>query len=270
MHVRLRVLHLRSEHRRRESPVAPVARRASPASASAERRRIGRPRPRALPRRERIRDAVGRRDDAVHAEGARDRAPRWRRAEAGSRRRARSRPSARRSTRPRPRRRWPAPQGRACARRRSRISIATIPWPGAGTHTSSGMRGRDPCAHAEPAHARRRPARARRSSPASSLRSRVSTLPRIGGNRPRPDERRELRDAADAARADRRRVAEVRQRAGEILRPDAVAEHQRVARILARQRRGDRRARRAASPTCPSRCAPRGRSRRRAARPRSP
>ena len=54
---------------------------------------------------------------------------------------------------------------------------------------------------------------------------------------------------------------------------DALApgrQHDRVARILARQHAADRRARPAAPPACPCCCARRGRSRRRAARPRSP
>ena len=76
----------------------------------------------------------------------------------------------------------PLTRRRGVARRRSRISIATMPWPGAGTQTSSGiaaeMRAREP----EPL----RPAAASTSasySPSSSLRRRVSTLPRIGMKR---------------------------------------------------------------------------------------
>ena len=90
---------------------------------------------------------------------------------------------------------------------------------------------------------RRRPAAASTSasnSPASSLRSRVSTFPRTGANRPRHHERRKLRDAPDAARADRRSPRRgAPAPPAKSVRADAVAQHARVARILARQHRGD-------------------------------
>ena len=64
----------------------------------------------------------------------------------------------------------------------ARISTATMPWPGAGTHDRRANRRRDARAEARAAAGRPPPAPARRILPPSSLRSRVSTLPRIGAN----------------------------------------------------------------------------------------
>ena len=58
---------------------------------------------------------------------------RWRRAAAGSRRRAPPPPRARRRGPPRPSRRGSARRASVPHRRRA-VSIATMPWPGAGTH----------------------------------------------------------------------------------------------------------------------------------------
>ena len=72
--------------------------------------------------------------------------------------------------------------------------------------------------------AARRPAAASTSasySPPSSLRSRVSTLPRIGENRGLRKQPRQLRDAADAAGADRRRRRPGRASGSALERPRA-------------------------------------------------
>ena len=160
-----------------------------------------------------------------------------------------------------------ATTARARASSPSRISIATMPWPGAGTHASAGSVSEMRDAEARAAAARPRPARAHRTRPSSSLRSRVSRLPRIGANRAPGNSRAQLRDAPHAARADRRRLARARRSSSSIdvgrLRPARVAPLR-----AARPRRADPRAaarrrspgRRAAPPACPCCCGRRGRS----------
>ena len=98
-----------------------------------------------------------------------------------------------------------APRRAARASSSSRISIATMPWPGAGTQAAAGsvieIRDANP--------SRRSPAAASTMAswaPSSSLRRRVSRLPRIGANRAPGNSRVELRDAPHAAGADRRRL----------------------------------------------------------------
>ena len=167
------------------------------------------------------------------------RAPRWRRAEAGSRRRA---PST--TVRSASNDAAAAPSLRRDEAARALVVLAgsrsrRSPGPAPARSTSSGMAAEIRAPHAEPAQCPRRPARARRSRRRRACAAACRRCRESAANRAAADERRELRDAADAARADRRLVAEVRQRAGEVLRPDAVAEHDGVARILARQRRGD-------------------------------
>ena len=99
--------------------------------------------------------------------------------------------------------------------------------PGLGAGTQAvGRKRRTRSATANPS--RRRPAAARTSascSPASSLRSRVSRLPRIGVNRAPGKQPRQLRDAADAAGADRRRAAEQRHEIFERVDGPAKAGH---------------------------------------------
>ena len=68
------------------------------------------------------------------------------------------------------------------ARRPPATSTAMMPCPGAGTHTSAGTSAEIRSLAGPAAAGRPRPAPARRSSPGSSLRSRVSRLPRIGRN----------------------------------------------------------------------------------------
>ena len=153
--------------------------------------------------------AVGRDDDGDELElvGRRSARP-ARRSASDIRLPARRRARARRSApRPPPDRRC-APPARRTSSSPSRISIATIPCPGAGTQAVAGsvieMRDANP--------SRRSPAAASTSasySPLSSLRRRVSRLPRIGVKRAPGMSRVELRDAADAAGADHRRLAEL-------------------------------------------------------------
>ena len=146
-----------------------------------------------------------------------------------------------------------------------------MPWPGAGTQTSAGSAAeiRAACCR------RRRPAAARTSA---SILARVELAqPRveIAANRAgtgRPE------TAASAARSAGRCSCRCAAR-GPSARIDVLdsvdaaataRQHHRVARILARQHGADASGRRAAPPACPCCCARPGRSRRRAARPRSP
>ncbi len=121
----------------------------------------------------------------------------------------------------------------------ARISIATMPWPGAGTQASSGIAAEI----RPPKPSRRMPAAARTSasySPPSSLRSRVSTLPRIGAKR--------ACGIAPASWATRRTLlvptigASSRwvRRRRQVRMPDSAGQHERIARILARQDRRHR------------------------------
>ena len=111
-----------------------------------------------------------------------------------------------------------------------------------GRPPAASRRARAPCAPAGSRPRRSRPARASRvasTSPASSLRSRVSRLPR----RRRPSRRsgparQQLGAAAQRGRADHGALRQLGDPAG------ALARDQHVARIGARQHRADRQARR--------------------------
>ena len=152
---------------------------------------------------------------------------------------------------------------RACRRRRARISMATMPCPGAGTHDVEGQRRRDAVANAEPAQARRGQherivlavvelAQARIDVAADRRRS---VAPGSTGS--------ELRATPHAAGADRWRLARACASA-------ASRSRGRRGRPAARARRADPRAAapprsepvRQDPPACPWRCGPRGRRRR--------
>ena len=159
--------------------------------------------------------------------------------------------AAERATRPRVRPRAPrTPRRRAprCSARRHGSSSARdsrprrCPGPAPGRTGVGGII----AVMRSPKPSRRRPAAASTSasySPASSLRSRVSTLPRIGAKRGAGEGRRQLRDAPDAARADARRAAQ-RGRAPLGRRPAPPA--------AARGRRADPRAAASAAIVSPS------------------
>ena len=159
------------------------------------------------------------------------------------------------------------------SRRRSpvRISIAIIPWPGAGTQALSGSV--NEIRESKPS--RRRPAAASTSAscaPSSSLRSRVSRLPRIAANfalgniRVSSATRRTLPVPIDG---DWPRRGDQLLETGCVAPPSMLAARPRPADPLARALRRSP-APREAGPACPCCCEPPGRLRREEARPRSP
>ena len=145
-------------------------------------------------------------------------------------------------------------------RRRRARSIASVPWPAAGTIASSSAPVASACAP-EPLAARRARGRSRRGRPRASRRSRVSTLPRSSTTSRSGAQRAQLRARGAATLVPTRAPAASAS-------SDARAA-QRVARVGARRRGDDRRARRRAAPGRPWPSARRGRPRRAAARRRA-
>ena len=186
---------------------------APPRRAAARRRaRRAPPRPPRLPRaprraRRALPSSDNDRRDELERRRRRRRAP-ARRSASGSRRRAPRPPRAPRRAPRRP------PDRRSRDRRRATRSSSVADLDGddaLARRRHAGLdrqRERDAVARTRAAAARPPPGRAHRTRPASSLRSRVSRLPRIGAKRAPGKQPRQLSDAPHAARADRRRLAE--------------------------------------------------------------